>query len=85
MLVLAVAALLAALFAVCRWSGAMLARHHGDGWEVAAVAGLGAAVLAALWLSHAVAGAEGGLVTLGLVGAGAGGLFAGYMRREPAD
>ena len=85
MLVLVLAVLLAALFAVCRWSGALLARHHGDGWEVVAVAGLGAAVLAALWLSHALPGGEGGLVTLGLVGAGAGGLFAGYMRREPAE
>ena len=85
MLVLALAVLLAALFAVCRWSGAMLARHHGDGWEVIAVAGLGAGVLAALWLSHAMPGGEGALVTAGLIGAGAGGLFAGYMRREPAE
>ena len=85
MLVLVLAVLLAALFAVCRWSGGMLARHHGDGWEVAAVAGLGSAVLATLWLSHAVPGGEAGWVTLGLAGAGAGGLFAGYMRREPAD
>jgi hypothetical protein len=84
-LVFALVVLLAALFGVCRWSGATLARHHGDGWEVGAVAGLGAAVLSALWLSRALPGIEAGLVTLGLVGAGAGGLFAGYMRREPAE
>jgi hypothetical protein len=84
-LVLALIALLAALFAVCRWSGGTLARHHGDGWEVAAVAGLGAAVLTTLWLSHALSGGETAWVTMGLVGAGAGGLFAGYMRREPAE
>ena len=85
MLVLALTALLAVLFAVCRWSGATLARHHGDGLEVVAVAVLGVTVLAALWLSRALPGYEAGLTTLGLVGAGAGGLFAGYTRYESAD
>lgn len=83
--VLALVVLLAALFAVCRWSGATLARHHGDGWEVGAVAGLGVAVLATLWASRLLPGAAAGVTTLGLVGAGAGGLFAGYMRYEPAE
>lgn len=85
MLIFALAALLAVLFAVCRWSGATLAHHHGDGREVVAVAVLGATVLAALWLSRTLPGYEAGFTTLGLAGAGAGGLFAGYTRYESAD
>lgn len=71
-----------ALFAMAWWSGRTLARHHGDGWEVGAVAALGVVVLGAVWLAQATAGA---VPALGLAGAGGGGLFLGYIRAEPTD
>ena len=70
------------LFATCRWGGRTLAEHYMDGWEVAAVAAIGACAFAALWVAQAVAAEGDALRTLGLVAAGAGGLFAGYLRGE---
>lgn len=84
MTALALAALFVVLFATSHWSGRTLARHHGDGREVAAVAALGAAVLGALWLLKLLHGDADAIPTLGLAGAGAGGLLAGYLRAEPA-
>lgn len=82
MSVVLLALVLAALFATALWSGRTLARHHGDGLEVGAVAALGTAVLGGLWLLNA---GGGGVPLLGLAGAGAGGLFLGYIRAEPTD
>lgn len=84
MLALALVAVFVVVFATSHWSGHTLALHHGDGREVAAVAALGVAVLGALWLLKVLHGDADALPTLGLAGATAGGLLAGYMRAEPA-
>jgi hypothetical protein len=77
------AAVMFATFAVCRWGGLTLARHYQDGWEVAAVAAMGAAAFVALWVvKHYVAGGA-ALPMIGLIAAAGGGLFAGYLRGEP--
>ena len=76
------AAAMFALFTTCRWGGRTLAEHYEDGWEVAAVAAIGVCAFAGLWVAQAVVAAENALPTLGLVAAGAGGLFAGYLRGE---
>lgn len=73
-----------ALFAACRWGGRTLATHFQDGWEIAAVAVMGTAAFAAFWVSHSMAAVDGPLPALGLVLAGSGGLFAGYLRGERA-
>ena len=82
MSILALAAVFVVVFATSRWSGRTLARHHGDGLEVAAVAALGVATLGALWVIKVLHGDADALPTLGLAGAGAGGLLAGYMRAD---
>lgn len=84
MSLLVLVVVLFAAFAICRWGGRTLAGHYQDGWEVAAVAAMGACAFAALWVVKNVAGADGSAVLplLGLVGAAGGGLFAGYLRGE---
>ena len=72
-------AAMVALFAACRWGGRTLAGHFQDGWEVWAVAVMGICAFAALWVGQHVVGG-GPLAVVGLAGAGAGGLFAGYLR-----
>jgi hypothetical protein len=76
------AVVMVALFVVCRWAGHTLSHHYQDGWEVAAVAAMGLGAFAALWAAQVIAAGGGALPTIGLVGAGGGGLFAGYLRGE---
>ena len=76
-------ALLVLVFVVCRWGGAQLATHHGDGAEVLAALGVGLSIIGTI-----AAAPDGGAglapTTLALTVAAAGaGLFAGYGRDEP--
>jgi hypothetical protein len=80
--VLAVAML--AMYATCRWGGRTLAGHYQDGWEVAAVAAMGACAFVALWAVKSVAAAGPVLPIMGLIAAAGGGLLAGYLRDEHA-
>ncbi len=72
--------LIVVAFAICDWSGRMLAQHYQDRLEVAAILAVGACVLVSLVLTRGVRENATGWVefTLGLTIAG--GLFAGYFR-----
>jgi uncharacterized membrane protein len=68
------------VFAVCAWSGNLLAHHYQDRWEVAAVVAIGGCVLGALALTSE-ARADGAVAPMIALGIGAGaGLFAGFWR-----
>lgn len=79
------AALAALVFAVCAWSGRLLASHYQDGWEVAAVVAIGACVLGTLAVTRQSAFDADPRAYAGLLGAGGGGLFLGYLRESERD
>ena len=78
------AAVMLATFVVCRWGGRTLSGHYQDGWEVAAVAAVGASTFVALWVVKSFVAGGAALPFIGLVAAAGGGLFAGYLRGETA-
>ncbi len=83
---LALAVLLAAVvFAVCRWSGRLLATHYQDGWEVIAVVAIGLCVLGTLALTRRSGFDADPRAYAGLLGAGGGGLFLGYLAGAARD
>ena len=75
---------LAFVFCTCAWSGRMLARHYQDGIEVAAVAAIGACMLASVRMAAAVGAAHTPLLLSGVALAGGGGLLTGYLTSERA-
>lgn len=84
MSVLYLLAVYVAVFAICEWSGRQLAQHYQDAREVAAVVAIGACVLGSLALMTRLRALDDTLLVAGLVAAGAGGLFAGYLRSDRA-
>jgi hypothetical protein len=71
---------LVAAFLACRWGGATLARHHGDGHEVLGVLVIGLSAIGAMAWADVGEG-----LTLALIAAGvvcAVGLFDGYRHAE---
>jgi hypothetical protein len=77
---LGAALLVVIAFAVCDWSGRILARHYQDGLEVAAIFAIGGCVLVGLVLTRGLRAEGGEWPAVVLAVSASAGLFAGYLR-----